>query len=107
MESIGTNLAGKKEMMQRNKETTQEIIEKYGQTLYERVQENFSERLMDNVLGKMQCPLLRLKEWDCWKMKLRKGEESWCKNIEYVNCPSYQANVNYWAAKRKEKARRV
>lgn len=106
MKPMGNAFKARAEELANDEKDVNEIIKQYSPTLYERAQDKFEKKLREDVLGRIKCPLIGHKTWDCSMMGLRKGQEAWCTTIEHINCPSYQAHVDYWIQKRKEQARR-
>ncbi|MCW1888259.1 MAG: hypothetical protein KIH67_001780 [Candidatus Moranbacteria bacterium] len=70
---------------------------------------NANEALTNAILDRMNCPLLAIKLWQCTpKPKegkeavyptLIKGEEEFCHNGKFMNCPAYQRYFNFRFAK--------
>lgn len=54
-------------------------------------------QIIDRLLEKKKCPMLTKtdEEWDCLKSGCHKGEETYCKSIDFLNCPAINNYFNH------------
>jgi hypothetical protein len=85
-------------------ETVKKIIQQYPKELVDEALRRIDKTLAQEILGMKKCPLIKNNSWQCGA-GLRKGEETWCTNIQYINCGSYDRYL-IWCMIKKTKEKR-
>ncbi len=98
MEPIGSKLNDHAQQIQKRDETIKEIMKQYPEELVEQAFERMDKILAQEILATKQCPLSNKRGWECG-IGLQKGKEPWCKNIEYVNCGTFDKYLMYLLTK--------
>jgi hypothetical protein len=88
MEPIGNKLKLYSQQIEEKNEAIQEILKQYPKELVEQAIQRMDRILAQEILTKKRCPLIGKKGWKCGT-GLRNGEETWCKNTDYINCGAF------------------
>ena len=88
MEPIANKMKIYSQQIEEKNEVIQEILKQYPKELVAQALERMDRILAQEILAKKHCPLIGRKDWHCGT-GLRNGEETWCKNTDYINCGAF------------------
>ncbi len=72
-------------------------LEEISEELIEKCIDVDIKKILDHILDKKTCPMLTRDDskWDCLKSNCKKGEETFCRTIDFLNCPAMNNYFNH------------
>ncbi len=104
MEPLTGMLSKRVQQISERDEAVRKILEQYPKELVDEALRRIDKTLAQEILGMKKCPLIKNASWDCGS-GLRKGEETWCTNIQYINCGAFDKYLIWYMTKKTKEKR--